>query len=417
MRNRYTIFTAHDKTRACEQYWVRFLKRYRQPQSVLVVPPDITRLHSGAGRLVALLCQHWKSSRIAILPALGTHRAMHATQIRAMFGDSVPHASFLSHDWRKDTVVIGVISKQEIADITQRAVERDWHVAVNRRIMSNEYDLILSLGQVAPHEVVGMANHSKNIIIGLGGADSINSTHFLSAQIGIENILGTIDNPIRALINRAAERFLSKRNIVYVLSVMERHNIPHALLIGDDYACFRRAAQISRAINITTFDSPIQHAVVYLNPQQYQSLWVANKAIYRLRKALAAQGVLTIIAPGLCRYADNRIYARLIARYGYCGSKQLLIAMQKDHDLSRHSAVLAHLIHGSSEDKFRVQYAAPLMSPAAIRAVGYDYLDYDQTKIYAPFEKLNGWYRTTTHMEYYFVHNPGIGLWECTSSK
>ena len=111
------------------------------------------------------------------------------------------------------------------------------------------FDLILSIGQVVPHEVIGMANYNKNILIGTGGREGINRSHYLGAVYGMERIMGRADNPVRAVLNYASDRFLRDLPIVYVQTVVGRKPdgglAVRGLFIGDDIECFlpRRRTQ------------------------------------------------------------------------------------------------------------------------------------------------------------------------------
>jgi len=140
-----------------------------KPKKVLIIPPDITRFHSKAGfitnryyHLLKQLCE------IDILPALGTHLEMTKEELKLMFGD-IPHDKFLYHDWRNDVIKIGEVPATYVQEITNGLWKEKVTIEINKIIMENNYDLILSIGQVVPHEVIGMANHSKNILVGYEG--------------------------------------------------------------------------------------------------------------------------------------------------------------------------------------------------------------------------------------------------------
>ncbi len=154
-------------------------------QRVLAIPPDFTRFHSQAGLLTQLVYEYYGDRLAAVLPALGTHSPMTPVQIHEMFGD-IPLSLFKPHDWRHDVVTLGTVPSSYVNAITEGKLDFEWPVQVNRLLVEGGFDLILSLGQVVPHEVVGMANHNKNIFVGTGGSTAINRSHFVGAVYGME---------------------------------------------------------------------------------------------------------------------------------------------------------------------------------------------------------------------------------------
>jgi len=183
---------------------------------ILVVPPDITRLPSNAGELTKILYQIWleaKGEQFDILPAIGTHTPMTKSQIKTMFG-CLDQANYYDHDWRTDLSQLGHVPSNLVGEVSNGKVDYDIPVAINRRIVEGGYDLILSVGQVIPHEVVGMANGFKNILIGTGGQEMINKSHFLGAADGIERLLGRTNTSVRQIFNYAHDNFLKKIGII-----------------------------------------------------------------------------------------------------------------------------------------------------------------------------------------------------------
>jgi hypothetical protein len=161
---------------------------------------------------------------------------------------------------------------------------------VNRLIARGGFDLILSIGQVTPHEVIG-------------GREGINRSHYLGAVYGMERIMGRVENPVRNVLNYASDHFLRHLPIVYVLTVVGRmadaQLALRGLFVGDDVECFYRAADLSLRVNFETLDMPIRKAVVYLDPLEFHSTWLGNKAVYRTPMALAGGAELVILAPGV----------------------------------------------------------------------------------------------------------------------
>ena len=163
----------------------------------------------------------YKENLKDILPALGTHSPMTDKQLSEMY-KGVPKELFRVHDWRKDVVTIGTVPGEFVSEITDGALNYSWPAQLNRLVFNGGHDLILSVGQVVPHEVIGMANYNKNLFIGTGGPEGINKSHFIGAVYGMERIMGKADNPVRSLLNYASANFTSHLPIVYVHTVIGR---------------------------------------------------------------------------------------------------------------------------------------------------------------------------------------------------
>src|SRR5579862_5925991 len=269
---------------------------------VLAVPPDLSREHSRAGDLTRYAWEHYGDKLKAVLPAIGTHTVMRPDQILQMFGN-MPQDLFHAHNWRNDVETLGELPAEFIREQSEGKLNYAWPAQVNKLISRGGFDLILSIGQVVPHEVIGMANYNKNILVGAGGRDSINRSHYLGAVYGMERIMGRAENPVRNVLNYAANTFLRDQPIVYALTVIapaaESRLAVRGLFIGDDLECFRLASALSSKVNINYLETPIHKAVVYLDPQQFRSTWLGNKAIYRTRMAMANGSELIVLAPGV----------------------------------------------------------------------------------------------------------------------
>ena len=130
----------------------------KELKKVLIIPPDLTRAHSGAGDITKLYYEILKDScQVDIMPALGTHMAMTHEEIDILFGSDIPKESFIPHNWRRDVVKIGEVPGEYIKEISEGLVDEPIDVEINRILLDKSYDLIISIGQVVPHEVVGMA--------------------------------------------------------------------------------------------------------------------------------------------------------------------------------------------------------------------------------------------------------------------
>ena len=380
---------------------------------VLIVPPDQSRVHSRAGDLTRYAWEYYGDRLQAVLPALGTHAAMQPEQIARMFG-AMPRELFRVHNWRTDVEVLGEVPAEFIYEQSEGKLNYPWPAQVNRLVAHGGFDLILSIGQVVPHEVIGMANYNKNILVGTGGRESINRSHYLGAVYGMERIMGRAENPVRNVLNYASDRFLRDLPIVYVLTVIGRADdglAVRGLFIGDDVECFHRAAALSLKVNFETLDTPIQKAVVYLDAHEFHSTWLGNKAIYRTRMALADNAELIILAPGVQKFGEDAAIDALIRKYGYRGTPATLQAVSSKADLADDLSAAAHLIHGSSEGRFTIKWCPWHLSKEEVEGVGFEYGDLkNMLTRYNPQELRHGFNRVDGE-EVFFIPNPGLGLW------
>jgi nickel-dependent lactate racemase len=377
------------------------------------VPPDHSRLHSRAGDLTRYAWEYYGDRLQAVLPALGTHAPMRPEQITRMFG-AMPQQLFHVHNWRTDVETLGEVPAEFIREQSEGKLNYAWPAQVNRLVTRGNFDLILSIGQVVPHEVIGMANYNKNILVGTGGRDSINRSHYLGAVYGMERIMGRAENPVRSVLNYAADRFLRNLRLVYVLTVIGRAEnglAVRGLFIGDDAECFHRAAELSLKVNFEILDAPIRKAVVYLDPHEFHSTWIGNKAVYRTRMALADDAELIILAPGVKEFGEDRAIDALIRKYGYRGTPATLAAVSANADLASDLSAAAHLIHGSSEGRFKITWCPGQLSKEEVESVGFEFGDLDtMLKRYNP-DALHHGYNNVDGEEIFFIPNPGLGLW------
>ena len=381
---------------------------------VLAVPPDQSREHSRAGELTAYAWQYYGNRLKAVLPALGTHTAMRPDQIAHMFGD-VPQNLFRVHNWRTDVETLGEVPSAFIREQSEGKLSYAWPAQVNRLISQGNFDLILSIGQVVPHEVIGMANYTKNILVGTGGREGINRSHFLGAVYGMERIMGRAENPVRSVLNYASDRFLGHLPIVYVLTVVafRAHGglAVRGLFIGDDAECFYLAADLSLKVNFEILDTPLKKAVVYLDPHEFHSTWLGNKAIYRTRMALADGADLIILAPGVKEFGEDKTIDALIRKYGYRGTPATLAAVDANDDLANDLSAAAHLIHGSSEGRFNITWCPGHLTREEVESVGFRYADLKSMLHRYDLQKLTHGYNQVDGEEIFFIANPGLGLW------
>lgn len=384
---------------------------------VLALPPDFTRLNSYAGEITEMVYDYYGDTLTDIMPALGTHTPMTEEQMDVMFGH-VPHDLFRVHDWRNDVVTVGQVPAEYVNEVSEGRLNYTWPAQVNKLLLDPSFDLILSIGQVVPHEVIGMANYTKNIFVGVGGSEGINHSHYLGATYGMERIMGRAKSPVRDVMEYARKNFISDLPIVYIQTVRAKNEETGAMelkgiFIGDDFECFQKAADLSLQTNFIMLDREIKKCIVYLDPEEFKSTWLGNKSVYRTRMALADDAELIVIAPALREFGEDKTIDALIRKYGYKGTPHTLEATEKNQDLQDNLGASAHLIHGSSEGRFTIKYCpGPEMTREEIEGVGFAYGDINEMLERYPLETLkDGWNVMPDGEEIYYISNPALGLW------
>lgn len=398
------------------------LARLGERRRVLAIPPDITRLNSRSGPILGAVEELYRERLVDVLPALGTHVPMTDAQIARMY-PGVPRAKFRDHDWRNDVVTVGTLPASFVQEATGGIYDKPWPAQLNKLIVGGGHDLILSIGQVVPHEVTGMANHAKNLFVGCGGKDGIDESHFVGAAYGMERMMGRADTPTRKLLNAGLERFCQQLPIVFVLTVVgpaapgeaADHGglVTRGVFVGDGTECFQLACKLSLEVNFKLVDRQFRKVVVFLDPEEFHSTWLGNKAVYRTRMAIADQGELIVLAPGVKGFGEDMGIDRLIRKYGYRTSPEVLRFVRENPDLAGSLSAAAHLIHGSSEGRFTVRYCTDQarLTRAEVEGVGYQWGDLaEYQRRYDPAKLKDGW-NTVAGEEIYYVSNPALGLW------
>jgi len=389
----------------------------RDLKKVLILPPDFTRMYSGAGKITAVYYELLKDTcHVDIMPALGTHAPMTQAEWVAFFGEGVPFDRMIVHNWRNDVVKLGEVPASFVSEVSEGLVQNSMDVEVNRRLLDPSYDLILSIGQVVPHEVVGMANYSKNIFVGCGGSSMINSSHMLGAFYGMERIMGRDFSPVRKVFDYAEENFLSKIPLLYVLTTTTNCGDEvtiHGLYIGRERSNFEAAVRKSQQINLTHMKQRLQKVVVYLDPREFKSTWLGNKSIYRTRMAIADGGELIVLAPAVGQFGEDMENDRLIRKYGYVGRETVLKLVEENDDLKANLSVAAHLIHGSSDGRFNITYCAGKLTEEEVRGAAFNYIPYEEAAAKYDPAKLTDGFNTVDGEEIFYISNPALGLWVC----
>jgi nickel-dependent lactate racemase len=391
------------------------LQKLGDRKKVLAVPPDFTRYHSQAGIITEFVYEYYKKKLVDVLPATGTHYPVNQNEREKMFC-SVPVNLFKEHKWKQDLTNLGEVPSEFIHEVSEGKLDFTWPAQVNNLIAQGKHDLILSIGQVVPHEVIGMANYNKNIFVGAGGKGGIHKSHYLGAVYGMERIMGRADTPVRKVLNYASDNFANHLPIVYILTVIGKDEVGDlvikGLFIGDDYECFKLAADLSLKVNFIMLEKPLNKVVVYLDPLEFKSTWLGNKSIYRTRMAIADDGELIVLAPGLSTFGEDKEIDLLIRKYGYKTTPEILEFVKTYDDIKNNLAAAAHLIHGSSEKRFNITYCPGNLTKEEIESVNFEYASLNEmTKKYNPKNLVDGFNRMSDGEEVFFISNPALGLW------
>ena len=386
------------------------------PRKVLLLPPDITRAHSGAGWITEALYQYFDAlgADVHLIPTLGQHIPHTPEQNRWMFG-SVPEEKIHAHDWRGGARTIGTIPADFVREVSEGRADWEIPVSLNTTLLDGDWDLVINVGHIVPHEVLGFANHNKNYFIGLGGKPMICASHMMAACCGIENNLGCLTTPLRQCYNKAENEYLGDLPDFYIEVVMaynDRGELTHTgFYVGDDVDTYLMGAKASRRQNIT-ITPPLQKVVAVMQGDEFYSTWVANKAIYRTRMAMADGGELLIIAPGLKRFGEQADVDALIRRYGYSGTENVMRLWKTEPILQDLTHGTAHLIHGSSEGRFKITYAPGHLTREDIESVCFGYSDLAETlRRYNPAVMKNGFNTMPDGEVVYYISTPSAGLW------
>ncbi len=395
---------------------------------VLLVPPDHTRLHSRAGEITATLYETLVAGGcvVAVLPALGTHSEMSPEDSLMLFGDRIPYSAIRHHRWRDGLVHVGTIGAHEVAEVSGGQLRMDIPIAVDEELFDG-WDLVVSIGQVVPHEVIGMANFTKNIVIGLGGAPTVHRSHYLGAVCDMETLMGRADGPVRHVVDAAFDRFIAPRvSVLWLLTVMEDTDagvVQRGMFAGrgrsseSGGAAYRAAAELAAASNVTLLDSPMRRVACFLDPAEFRTTWLGNKAIYRTRMAIADEGELLVLAPGVTHFGEDPAIDALIRTHGYRGTPATLASVQGDTELAANLGAAAHLVHGSSEGRFTITYCTDPslggLTRAEVEAVGFRWADLGETTalLALPEGGPFGTYADKSGEEFVYIPNPALGLW------
>lgn len=403
----------------CQRMITEAKERLDKPHlaRVLLLPPDLTRAHAGVGWMTEHVYRLLEADgcEVHVIPTLGQHVPHTPEENRWMFG-SIPEERIHAHDWKDGVTNIGTVPAEVVREQTGGAVDWEMPIDLNTMLVGQEWDLIVNIGHIVPHEVLGFANHNKNYFIGLGGKRLLGASHMASAVYGIERNLGNLLTPVRACFNYAEERFLHHLDDVYLQVVMdydEHGELRHTgVWVGDDLDTYYQAARASAEQNIITFEEPVDKIVAVMAAEEFRATWVANKAVYRTRMAIADGGELLVIAPGVERFGEQPEVDALIRKYGYLSQSEVEELYRTQADMQDIPHGTAHLVHGSAEGRFTITYAPGRLSREEIESVGYHYQDLEQAqRRYDPAVMNDGWNTMPDGERVFYISTPSAGLW------
>ncbi|UCC67399.1 MAG: DUF2088 domain-containing protein [Armatimonadota bacterium] len=326
---------------------------------VLVIIPDHTRT-APIGQLFRLIHQVWspKAAQLDCLIALGTHPPMSGEMIlqrlemtpeerRTTFANT----RLLNHLWKDPGALteIGVMSASEIGEITDGRFEMEVGITVNRMIF--DYDLLLIVGPVFPHEVVGFSGGNKYLFPGIAGQRIIDFFHWLGAVITNPVIIGNKWTPVRKVVDRAAAMVSVPRLCISLVVKEERLA---GLYFGRPEDSWSQAADLSQKLNIVYKDKPFQ-TVLSCAPEMYDDIWTAGKCMYKLEPVAADGGTLIIYAPHVTQVSVS--HGAIIERVGYHTRDYFL--KQWDKFKQYPWGVLAHCTHVKGIGTFENEVEKP----------------------------------------------------------
>ncbi|MEN3203381.1 MAG: lactate racemase domain-containing protein [Atribacterota bacterium] len=299
-------------------YFQEALERHDwKNKRILAIIPDNTRTAPVRPFFeTALFVIKPKAKRLDFLIALGTHPPMSDAELKAHLGVTFKEAedqgvTVYNHLFQnpEELTHVGTISREEMHAISQGLMAEDVPVTINRRVL--EYDELLIMGPVFPHEVVGFSGGYKYFFPGISGPELTNTFHWLSALITNPKIIGNKDTPVREVLNRAA-RFIPRPSLALCLVMKEKD--PCGIFFGDPEEAWSKAADLSAQVNIVYVDHPF-HTVLSMAPKMYNELWVGGKCMYKLEPVVADGGKIIIYAPHIREI--SKTHGKYLLEIGY----------------------------------------------------------------------------------------------------
>jgi len=356
-----------------------------QGKRLLVLTPDATRT-CPLPMLVAMLKDIFgpRVERLDFMVALGTHQILSEQRILELYGISPAARSttfagtrFLNHRWDLDDTFsrIGYLSEEETAELSNGLLREEVPVDINNTIF--DYDLILILGPVFPHEVVGYSGGAKYFFPGISGGEFLHFFHWLGAVVTCPGTIGIKDTPVREVINRAMR--LVDLPVHCISMVVKSSAELHGIFVGGYLESWEAAANLSEQIHVVYKDKQF-HTVLGICPEMYSDLWTGGKVMYKLEQVVATGGTLIIYAPHISEV--SRTWGRYLDEIGYHTVGYFLSQPEKFTDIPR--GVLAHSTHvrgigtienGLEKPRIEVVLAASLTEEHC-RRINLGYMDY-----------------------------------------
>ena len=273
---------------------------------ILLIVPDSTRT-APLPLLWDALFQHIKPhvAALDVLIALGTHPPMSEVQISKLLGIQdiermrlFFQTQFFNHEWDNPEALetIGVLSEADTAAASNGLLSKTVPVQINKLVL--DYDQLMVLGPVFPHEVVGFSGGNKYFFPGISGPDLLNFFHWLGALITNVGIIGVKSTPVRDVVNMAAQMITQEKRALTFVVTSDGTARLHGLFYGSPEQAWSDAADLSGTVHIKRMDKPFK-TVLSCSPKMYDELWTAGKCMYKLEPVVEDGGELIIYAPHL----------------------------------------------------------------------------------------------------------------------
>jgi nickel-dependent lactate racemase len=311
---------------------------------VLVLTPDATR--TCPLPLILRSIQEVigkRSARLDFMVALGTHTPLSEKDILELYGIATYEkrfrgSKFFNHEWdRQESFArIGDFTEEEVEELSEGRLREKVPIVINKRIF--DYDLILIVGPVFPHEVVGYSGGAKYLFPGISGGDFLHFFHWLGAVITCKKIIGIKDTPVRRMIGKAMEKVPVPVHCLAM--VVNQDSNLCGLYVGDVREAWSKAADLSSQVHVVTKNRPFG-VVLGSAPAMYDEIWTAGKVMYKLEQVVADRGTLIIYGPHIREI--SRTWGKYMERIGYHTRDYFLSQMERFNDIPR--GVLAHSTH------------------------------------------------------------------------
>ena len=343
------------------------LKDLSSIKKVLLIHPDYTRTDF-TDKLIPLIYQELKNkgmTKIDSLNAGGTHRAMTEKEIRSKLGLSsqINFNNYYNHEYSnpQKLVTVGQIPASFVAEKTQGQLFQSIPVVVNK-LITEDYDLIITLSGTVPHEAAGYAGGLKVFFPGISGPEVIDFFHWAAVIVGIPKIIGTVDNPAREVINKGSSCVFTKIkaptiSFNMVFKEKEHQVIPKGLYVDVEYdgfiEAYKQATKASSQLHVVYVDRPLEFAVQVID-KTYDEIWTAGKGSYKLQSSgvMAPGGEIIIYAPHIKCFHSRSKMDFALRQIGYHCKDYVKKYLELNPEFSKNIA--AHVINVRGAGNFNV---------------------------------------------------------------